>query len=399
MSKAKPRLLVCSVDSFPRIGGVSTLAYEVTHALKPMVSECVYLGPRGLNFGRRSVNFKIYEDWESDQTLRAGEGADLEDERIFDLMKKIIKSYDLNGVVAFHPFYYGPTAAYVGKVLGLPTAVMVHGTELTSQFLGAIDGVAPPPMSPDSLAGRLARTLNEAGGVVTNSLFTATIARTIAPGIKPVVIGCGLPKVTLDHLVRQTPAYRTKLKARRRSRLGLNEDPMIAYVGRLVSHKNVDLLIELGAATGFQVVIMGQGPLRQELEGLAGRLGAAVTFYDNADDEKKWQVLEAADFGFLMSGYDPKTGGFEGFGISMLEYCAAGAVCLTTGAHGMADFAEDGKTTINPLTDGGKLDSLRLAELIADEETMNGIVQEARGKIWEDYTWNRVAENLLGALT
>ncbi|MGH0239459.1 glycosyltransferase family 4 protein [Sinorhizobium meliloti] len=398
MIKEKPRLLVCSVDSFPRMGGVSTLAYEVTHALKPMVSECVYLGPKGLHFGRRSVNFSIYEDWESDQSLRAGEGSDLEDERIIDLMKKIIKFYGLDGVVAFHPFYYGPAAAYVGKLLGLPTAVMVHGTELTSQFTGAIDGVSPAPMPTNSLGGRLVRTLDEAGRVVTNSLFTASIARAIAPGIKPTVIGCGIPKAALDHLVRQTPVYRAKLKARRRIRLGLNESPMIAYVGRLVPHKNVDLLIEMGAATGFQVVIMGQGPLRHELETLAGRLGAVVRFYDEADDEKKWQVLEAADFGFLMSGYDRKTGGFEGFGISMLEYCAAGAVCLTTGVHGMADFAEDGKTTINPQTDDGKLNSVRLADLIADEDAMDSIVQEARRKIKEDYTWDRVAENLLGAL-
>jgi glycosyltransferase involved in cell wall biosynthesis len=380
------------------MGGVSTLAYEVTRSMNGRIAECVYLGPRGTNFGARQVNFKVYEDWESDTSLRAGDGSDLEDERIFDLMRKIIKSYGLDAIVAFHPFYYGPAATAVAEYLRIPSAVMVHGTELTSQFKtaidGQVDGIGSKPMT-DSIADRLVLTMKRSKTVLANSQFTAAIAKNIAPGISPAVVGCGLPSAIFDHLVERTPIYRAQIKVRRRIRLGLGEEAMIAYVGRLVPHKNLFRLIDIGVKTGFTVVIIGTGPLREKLEDYSTKLGARTIFVDNADDDRKWQILEAADFGYLMSDYDQATGGYEGFGISMLEYPSAGAICLTSGTHGMADFAEDGVTTLNPMTSDSEIDVERLLSLSRSESRMNDILSNARSRIREEYTWERVADKVL----
>lgn len=395
----KMNLLITSVDSFPRMGGVSTLAYEVTQALGSKGCECVYVGPRGTHFGNRPTRFRVYEDWESDPKLRAGEGATLEDERIFDLFRKILDAYSLHAAVALHPFYYGPAAVQSARFLDLPSAVMVHGTELTSQFPGAIDGDVHQSALGygNSLADRLSNTLRSSDVVLSNSSFTAKIAEHIRPNINSKVIGCGISERMLSHLESRTPVYQAKLKVRRRERLGLDRGTLIAYVGRLVAHKNLFKLIDIGASTGFQVLIMGNGPLKEDLEEYARFTGAMVTFETDADDERKWQILEAADFGYLMSGYDAKTGGFEGFGISMLEYCAAGAVCLTEGTHGMSDFAQSEITTFNPFNETKEIDYCRIQEVGQDERLMGSIVENARISIREDYTWERVADKIVGS--
>nr|WP_320201904.1 glycosyltransferase family 4 protein [Agrobacterium sp. rho-13.3]MDX8311745.1 glycosyltransferase family 4 protein [Agrobacterium sp. rho-13.3] len=378
------------------MGGVSTLAYEVTRALGASGHDCVYVGPRGINFGRRLTNFRVYEDWECDLKLRAGEGADLEDERIFDLLKKISEGYSLDATIAFHPFYYGLAAVQAAKFLEKPSAVMVHGTELTSQFPTSIDQTVDKHVSDVcSLPERLRKTISSTDFVLTNSNFTSDIARRISPDIQTEVIGCGISEKILDHLEQRTPSYQAKLKSRRRLRIGLSSETLIAYVGRFVAHKNLFQLIDLGAASGFQVLMMGNGPLRDELETYANLRGAKVTFDNDADDEKKWQVLEASDFGYLMSTFDSTTGGFEGFGISMLEYCAAGAVCITSGANGMADFASNEVTTLDIHDESGEISVSRLKSFAADEARMNSVIYNARLLIREDYTWESVAKKIV----
>nr|WP_262913629.1 glycosyltransferase family 4 protein [Rhizobium halophilum] len=255
-----------------------------------------------------------------------------------------------------------------------------------------------PDSGADSLSTRLVRTLERASAVLSNSNFTAQIASRICPDVKPQIVGCGIPVKLLDLLESRSPSYSGDVRARRRARLGLGSATTVTYVGRLVRHKNLFQLIELGAMTGFQIVLIGGGPLRTQLQARAIEAGANVHFEEEASDERKWQVLEASDFGYMMSDYDSVSGGFEGFGIAMLEYSAAGAVCLSSGGHGMADFAHHGFTTFDPRGADGELSGEVLKNLAADEPSMNQLVSASRALLRQEYTWSRVAEKLLEAL-
>jgi glycosyltransferase involved in cell wall biosynthesis len=87
------------------------------------------------------------------------------------------------------------------------------------------------------------------------------------------------------------------------------------------------------------LVVVGEGPelgpLRQlaAVRGLAGR----VRFAGRVDEERKWQLLAAAD-AYLSATLH------EGFGLVYLEAMAAGLPVVTPDHGGQSDFLEDGVT-------------------------------------------------------
>ena len=135
------RFLFASVDSSPKVGGVSLLAKRVSkELLENFGAEAVYLGPKGTYFVDDELPMKLYEDHQSDTKLRAGPYSPAEDKRIRDLGGAILDNYGLNAVILWHPFYYGPGLIHAAKSRNLPVAVFVHGTELTSQIPDVLDG-------------------------------------------------------------------------------------------------------------------------------------------------------------------------------------------------------------------------------------------------------------------
>jgi glycosyltransferase involved in cell wall biosynthesis len=134
--------------------------------------------------------------------------------------------------------------------------------------------------------------------------------------------------------------------------------------------------------------------MRHTLERAARDSGAKVTFVGRVDEATKWQLLRAADFGYLMSTHDEVSGAYEGFGISLLEYAAAGAVCLANGLHGTSDFANDMVTSVGGPDEAAEV-SRRVLAVSADEPFLEGVVSNARNMIAGSFTWDLVAQRVL----
>lgn len=100
--------------------------------------------------------------------------------------------------------------------------------------------------------------------------------------------------------------------------------PMIVCVGRLVIHKRMDRLLTalpalLRTVPDLAVHVVGDGPERQRLEGLAARLGlgSAVTFHGRVDSAVRDALLAQA-----WVTVNPSMG--EGWGLGVLEAAAMG---------------------------------------------------------------------------
>jgi glycosyltransferase involved in cell wall biosynthesis len=100
----------------------------------------------------------------------------------------------------------------------------------------------------------------------------------------------------------------------------------VAFVGRLIRDKQVDLLLEAlaivaRARPAVRCAIIGEGPEREQLEALAGSLGLAnvVRFLGGLDEAGCFGVLKASRTLALLSAR-------EGYGIAVVEAQAAGAV-------------------------------------------------------------------------
>jgi glycosyltransferase involved in cell wall biosynthesis len=110
--------------------------------------------------------------------------------------------------------------------------------------------------------------------------------------------------------------------------------------------KNVDLVLRALARLSkrflFDYSIVGEGPLRPELEDLTHRLGLdqRVHFLGRIGDDELADRLGASDLFVLVSSRNPSS--FEGFGLVYLEANAAGIPVLAAKVGGAPEAVEAG---------------------------------------------------------
>lgn len=121
--------------------------------------------------------------------------------------------------------------------------------------------------------------------------------------------------------------------------------PRVLFVGRLVYYKGVDVLLKsLAAVPEVSAILVGDGPLRRDLEALAGRLGivSRVRFLDPLPDDLYPAIYHCADLFVL-----PSVERTEAFGIVGLEAMAAGLPLITTElGTGTSYYNRDGITGV-----------------------------------------------------
>jgi glycosyltransferase involved in cell wall biosynthesis len=172
--------------------------------------------------------------------------------------------------------------------------------------------------------------------------------------------------------------------------------PRIAYVGRLVPHKRLDLLLEAVAGLhqewpGLHFDVAGDGPARAQLERKAEELGLrrVARFWGRVTDVERTRLLASA---WLM--VTPSDG--EGWGLTVTEANAAGCPALARRVPGLVDSIQHG---VNGwLVDEGQelatgIDAaLRVLAVPEERERYR-----ERCRLWASrFTWERTALRLAG---
>jgi rhamnosyl/mannosyltransferase len=117
---------------------------------------------------------------------------------------------------------------------------------------------------------------------------------------------------------------------------------LVVSVGRLVYYKGFDVLIRAMATVRGKLVIVGDGPLRAELQSLAARLGLTekVVFAGEINNTVLNAYYHAADLFALAS-----VARSEAFGIVQIEAMAAGLPVVNTSLDSGVPFVSlDGET-------------------------------------------------------
>jgi rhamnosyl/mannosyltransferase len=165
--------------------------------------------------------------------------------------------------------------------------------------------------------------------------------------------------------------------------------PTLLFTGRLRYYKGLDTLLEaLPALPGVRLVIVGDGPMRRELERLTDTLGLLdrVTFAGEVLDENLPGFHHAAHVFVL-----PANARAEAFGIAVLEAMASGLPCITTEVGtGTSWVVQDGVTgLVVPPRDPAVLAGA-IQNLLADPARRAAMGRAGRARIEAEFTLERM---------
>jgi D-inositol-3-phosphate glycosyltransferase len=204
-------------------------------------------------------------------------------------------------------------------------------------------------------------------------------------------------RVTVIPLGVDMDRFRPAAKAEARKRLGLGDERIVLFVGRLEPLKGVDILI--GAASMLDsdvdcsVLIVGGDETSQEqleqLRGLADNLGVAerVAFVGAVDHDLLPLYYNAADVCVVPSHY-------ESFGLVAIEAMASGLPVVASRVGGLMGTVKDGETgyLIPWLCPEPFAERI---ELLLDNEPLRLSLGEAAREAVSRYRWENVAGAVL----
>jgi glycosyltransferase involved in cell wall biosynthesis len=181
-------------------------------------------------------------------------------------------------------------------------------------------------------------------------------------------------------------------RARFRAEVGAGpDDVLLAYLGRLVPIKRVDLLLQAVAraragGSPVRLAIVGDGTLRPELEALARRLGVAeaVRFLGYRTDLEA--IMAATDVGVLASAN-------EGTPVSLIEAAAAGRPAVATAVGGVPEVVREGAGLLVPAGDAEEL-AAAIATLASDAPLREAMGARAREHVLGRFASERLLEDV-----
>jgi teichuronic acid biosynthesis glycosyltransferase TuaC len=228
-------------------------------------------------------------------------------------------------------------------------------------------------------AEAVARGLGAAQLVLANSEGIAELARTHGAGETRVVhLGAELP-----------PAKRA---ARR------DGPPTLVTVAHLVARKRHGDVLRAMAVLAqrhptLRYAIIGEGPERIALEGLAARLDVAgrVDFLGQLEPAEAVERAQRCTL-FVMPSTD------EAFGVAYVEAMAGGVPAIgCRGEPGPEEIAAAGDGFL--LVPPGDIERLtqRIDELLSDPQRLREAAQRARATVAANFTWERCGEQTLAA--
>ena len=284
-------------------------------------------------------------------------------------------AYNLPWAALKHRGAYPETALIAGYMTDFPT---VYVARPFSKFLG------------HRLADRVGRSCYEYCGRLYRQ-FDAVYALSEQGGAQ-LLRGLGVEDVQLLPLgvelgdfgpERRDPALRRELGI-------ADHQPLLIYVGRLDVEKRPDIVVEafrqLPESLGARLVLLGQGPQKDQIEALGDARIVTPGFVTDRAALARW--LASADL--YVSAMPNET-----FGISVVEAQASGLAVVGVDGGAMAERVLPGMGALGPVGDAAAMAANIEAVLAADFRAMGS---KARAHVSAEYSWEHSMDQLLGTI-
>jgi glycosyltransferase involved in cell wall biosynthesis len=284
-----------------------------------------------------------------------------------------------DAVHAFWPLPHGLFGLAAKRYAGTPLISTFFGVELT-WLRSQLPFLAP-------VARRIVRGSD---AVTVISTHTAREVESLVPGtpVRTIPFGAAVTAGPQGGGDRET--------GRRRAGRGAR----LLFVGRLVERKGVAYLLEavsrLAADREVRLVVVGDGPLRPELERHAARLGLGshVEFLGFVSDERLRREYATCDICVLPAVRDSK-GDVEGLGVVLIEALLHRRPVVASDTGGITDIVIDGRTGLLVPPGNVAALSVALARLMDDPREAARLADEGHSFVTERFGWDRIIDDLV----
>jgi len=159
------------------------------------------------------------------------------------------------------------------------------------------------------------------------------------------------------------------------------ESTYAVYVGRLSEEKGVRTLLNAWVKTGgLSLKVLGDGPLRNELELFAKEKGLNVEFLGFMPNDQALDVIANAKLQIIPSEW------YEGFPMVVLEAYALGVPLVISRIGSLEEVVQEGKTGLK-FTPGDEDDlAEKVNDLISDESLLSKMKANAQELFKNNYT-------------
>jgi len=186
--------------------------------------------------------------------------------------------------------------------------------------------------------------------------------------------------------LRAFPAATEDGRAAARTTLGVTGDRLVVCIGRLAPAKGQDVLLDAwprvsAAVPGAELVLVGDGPERADLQRLAGD---GVRLVGERDDVQTW--LAAADVVAVPSRW-------EAMSLVMLEAMSTARSVVATDVGGVREALGDGSSAVVPVGDRTALADALVRRLL-DPQLAAREGEAARRKAEQSYDAPRAAAEI-----
>lgn len=168
-----------------------------------------------------------------------------------------------------------------------------------------------------------------------------------------------------------------------------DDKPLLIYVGRLDLEKKPQIVVDafrrLPEALGARLVLLGEGPLRDEIAALGDPRIYTPGFVRDRQQLARW--LASSDI--YVSGMADET-----FGVSIVEAQASGLPVVGVAGGAMVDRVNDAIGRLGPVDDAEAMAANIMAVWQSDRRRMSEIAQAEA----HQYSWDRSMEALFRRL-
>ncbi|MGH9136481.1 MAG: glycosyltransferase [Acidimicrobiales bacterium] len=273
----------------------------------------------------------------------------------------LAQELDAAGIDHIHA-HFASTAARLANLAhrmgGPPYSVTAHAKDIYHR---------------DERPGRLAETLAGARFVATVSSANVQYLRRMLAGRGQVVLVPNSVDVRRFPVVVRRP-----------------DDHRVLVVGRLVEKKGVDVIVRACGLLGRRGVpvrldVVGDGPLRHDLETLAAAEGVDARFLGALDHDDVLACYQRAAV-FALACVVTSTGDRDGLPTVVLEAMASGVPTVTTALNGLSDAVVDERTgLLVPERDPNALADA-VQRLLAHPAWAGALGQAGRARVAEHFS-------------